>query len=162
MTVKDESSNQENIDMSIRIVVKIASAVVAGLALIVPEVDAFAGAMGSQIDYGQRNGQVHLDETNIYPLLAAWLVLTTTGNNTPATKHTLMSVANISDGSAQALMDKFTSDLYRDHFKGVRDAFVELAKGFATAAPYSGGHCPDSPATLKAIASSPCPKASPK
>jgi len=37
------------------------------------------GQPSAPLDYGKGAGQAHLDSTNVFPFLAAWLLLTTNG-----------------------------------------------------------------------------------
>lgn len=103
------------------------------------------------VDYGKGAGQTHLDSTNLFPLLAAWVLLTTNGPAETTDVATIASASNISSASAQIIFKKFTD--HRQEFSTVRTAFGELATAFATAPPYSGGQCPERAATITPIAS---------
>jgi hypothetical protein len=108
------------------------------------------------IDYGTGNGQTHLDNTNIFPLLTAWTLLTTNGDASTVDPKTIASVANITDVSAKTILSYYTDKSYAVHFSKVREAFGMVAQGFATEKPYSDGQCPDAAATVQPIASLPC------
>src|SRR5215469_15625308 len=47
------------------------------------------------VDYGQGQGQTHLGPTNLFPLVAAWVLLTTNSRGS-VDAATLQSVANLS------------------------------------------------------------------
>ena len=128
----------------------------ATLAVVTMMLDPLSEAQPSRppVDYGKGTGQTHLDSTNLFPLLAAWVLLTTNGPTETIDPVTIASVANISTASAQLVFSKFQS--HQQEFSTVRTAFGELAKAFATTQPYSGGQCPDKAVTIAPIASLPC------
>jgi hypothetical protein len=153
MKSNGDLSNERNFGISRRLILKGASATAAGLVLAASAAaDCTPGANG-HVDYGKANNQTHLDENHIFPLLAGWLVLTANGSGkVPVTKATLMNYANLSDCSAQILLNAYTGT-YANSFKNVRDAFRAIAMEFATTKPYSAGECPDDPKTIKTISS---------
>jgi hypothetical protein len=101
-------------------------------------------------DYGRGNGQTHLDPTNVFPLVAAWVLLTT---NAPGSveEATLMSVANLSPASAHALRQKYLDN--QISFNKVRSAFSDLAIAFSLPGSYyGGGQCPETATKIAPIA----------
>jgi hypothetical protein len=105
---------------------------------------------GRPLDYGTGAGKDHLDSSNVFPLLAAWILLTTNGPAETVDQATIASVANISGNSAQVIWNQYSQN--QQAFSTVRQAFGTIAKSFANAAPYSGGQCPEKAATVKPIA----------
>ena len=105
------------------------------------------------VDYGQGQGQTHLGPTNLFPLVAAWVLLTTNSRGS-VDAATLQSVANLSPASAQAVYQKFTLPENQRAFMVVRKAFGQLAQDFSVPGDiYSGGECPERPEVIKPIAS---------
>jgi hypothetical protein len=143
----------QNDGTSRRTVLKTATAAAIGLIL---DPLAKATPTTTPIDYGQGSGQTHLDSTNLFPLLAAWLLLTTNGPAETVDPARIASVANISAASAQGIWNQYHNN--QASFSKVRGAFGTLAKAFATAAPYSGGQCPEAAATIAPVAALPCSK----
>jgi hypothetical protein len=121
-----------------------------------------AAAAAGPIYYGKQAGQTPLNATNIFPLLAGWLLLTTNGPAETVDKTTLSRVANIDPRSADVILSKYTDAQYQASFAKVRTAFGELAVLFATALPYSGGQCPEKALTIAPVASLPCTKSAQK
>lgn len=158
MKKRDAISIEQNTGISRRAIIKTASAAAVGIAIGVPA-GATCTAPASTIEYGgdTAHGQVKLNETNIYPLLVAWLILTTNGNATAlsADKPTLMKVAGVGSKTADALIATY-GGVNSVHFSKVRTAFQAIAKQFAAgAAPYNNGQCPDKAETLECIVALP-------
>jgi hypothetical protein len=145
--------------VSRRAMLKTATAAAVGMAL-GPQVNA---ATVSPIYYGKLKGQTPLDASNVYPLLAAWILLTTNGPAETVDKTTISQVANIDPRSVDVIYGKYTLDAKTQAaFNTVRTAFGDLAAFFANSLPYSNGQCPDAAATVAPVASLPCTKAARK
>jgi hypothetical protein len=111
------------------------------------------------IYYGKVAGRTPLDEKNLFPLLTAWLLLTTNGPAETIDAAKIAAVANIDPKNVvDTLLAKYTDKRFASSFSKVRMAFSEVAKEFANAQPYSGGQCPESAARVAPIASLPCAK----
>ncbi|MBB5337837.1 hypothetical protein [Tunturiibacter gelidoferens] len=106
-------------------------------------------------DPAHNPGQTPLDATNVYPLLAAWLLLTTNGPADTVKAATITSVANLDPRSTAAILAVYEDKKYAQSFSKVRFAFSTLAKQFANSRPYSGGQCPDSANTIAPVAKLP-------
>jgi hypothetical protein len=140
------SDNVNALKTTRRVMLKAATAATLG-AVLEPLAE---GQPSAPLDYGKGAGQAHLDSTNVFPLLAAWLLLTTNGPADTVDEATIASVANISGASAKTIFNQYNNN--QQAFSTVRQAFGEVAKSFATSAPYSGGQCPEKAATVKPIA----------
>jgi hypothetical protein len=104
---------------------------------------------GSPLDYGNGAGQTPLDEKTIFPLLAAWLLLTT---QVPggATADAIACVANLSSTSAATIFRHYDASA----FKAVRVAFGAAVQEFAQGQPpYNTGQCPKTVDTIGPVAS---------
>jgi hypothetical protein len=103
------------------------------------------------VDYGTGSGQTLLKPETVFPLLAAWLLLTTNGPSQSVNLDIISCVANLHPNSAMKIKQVYDND--PNKFKPVRDAFGALAKAFAmNAPPYSGGQCPDHVDTIAPVA----------
>jgi hypothetical protein len=112
------------------------------------------------IYYGKNTGQTPLDATNVFPLFAAWLLLTTNGPAETLDKATISKVANLDSRSTDQIWNQYSQN--QQAFSDVRKAFGELAKTFASKLPYSGGQCPDDALTVAPVATLPCVKSKSK
>lgn len=121
-----------------------------------------AAATAGPIYYGKQAGQTPLDASNIFPLLAAWLLLTTNGPAETVDMTKLSQVANVDPRSAAVILAKYTDSQNQTAFATVRAAFGDLAASFANSLPYSGGQCPEKALTIAPVASLPCSKAAQK
>ncbi len=117
---------------------------------------ASATPVAQPIYYGKMAGQTPLDATNVFPLFAAWLLLTTNGPAQTVDKATISKVANLDSRSTDDIWQKYSDN--QQSFSDVRKAFGELAIKFASKQPYSGGQCPDDAATVAPVATLPCVK----
>jgi hypothetical protein len=162
MKSKDEMANDHGLGMSRRAILKAASAVAAaGITIGLPE--AAGAAPTGPIDYGVGH---NLGPANIYPLLAAWLIATTNGDQAGDFKipESLGTVAGLGPTSYNYIFNTFFNDpSYRPAFTKVRTAFQLVATHFASYAPlnpitnpYGGGICPDKASVVQAVASLPC------
>ncbi|HET9282326.1 MAG TPA: hypothetical protein VFR24_10230 [Candidatus Angelobacter sp.] len=147
---KQKLDKERNTGMSRRSALKTAAIAAAGM-ILDPRVKALP--VPTPVDYGKNPGQLHLDPTNLFPLVTAWVLLTT---NAPGSVSVaaLQSVANLSPASAQAVYAKYAeSDETQKAFNSVRSAFGTLAQAFSLPdSLYSGGQCPETPAKLAPIA----------
>jgi hypothetical protein len=102
------------------------------------------------VDYGP--GKTDLVETTVFPLLAAWLMITTSAPSIDAFDQKVMTcVAKIGGSTASDVLGKYTAN--QTEFDIVRGAFAVLAKKYASnTSPYNGGQCPDDVNTLTPIA----------
>lgn len=159
MKNNDEVTIDYNLGMSRREILKAASAIAAtGLVAGLPEA-AEAVPIGGPIDYGQGN---NLGPNNIYPLLAAWLILTTNGDASGdfAIPGALGNVAGLGPNTYNYIYKNFYNDsAYKAAFTLVRAAFEQVAKHFAstpapnTPNPYGGGICPDKKCVIQTVGS---------
>jgi hypothetical protein len=106
---------------------------------------------GTPIEYGTRPG-TDLNEKTIFPLLAAWLLITTSGDPIDSLNEGIIAcVANVGPKTAQTIKAAYQSK--SGSFDDVRGVFSYLAKQYALPhAPYSGGQCPDNVNTLRPVA----------
>jgi hypothetical protein len=157
MKDNDEVTIDHNLGMSRRAILKAASAVAAaGLAAGLPEA---AVATAGPTDYGPGN---NLGPTNIYPLLAAWLILTTNGDahgDFPI-PGSMGSAAGLGQNTYNYIYNTFYNDpAYQSAFASVRGAFQQVAQHFAKTPapnspnPYGAGICPDKKCVIQTIAS---------
>jgi hypothetical protein len=163
MKKKNETSVEQNFGLSRRAIIKAASAAAVGLAVGV-RADATC-QVPTAIDYGSTGSAVPLSDANIYPLLAAWLILTTNGNRALApSASNLSAVTGLGSTTAQTLINSYYSNCaYASGFALVRQAFQEAAKAFASGTiPYNNGQCPDKADTVTCIAALPCSRNTPK
>jgi hypothetical protein len=116
-----------------------------------PEGAKMAG--GPPIYYGKNPGQTPLDASTVYPLLAAWLLLTTNGPASTVQKATISRVANIDPRSVDVILQQYNK--YPQSFSDVRTALGVIAAAFASGPPYSGGQCPEVPETIGPVAGLP-------
>jgi hypothetical protein len=101
------------------------------------------------VDYGESAGQTKLQPETIFPLLAAWLLLTThaPGSVNP---DAIACVANLHPNSVKTIMKYYDATA----FKFVRVAFGKAAKDLAEyKPPYGGGQCPETIDTIAPVAS---------
>jgi len=132
-----------------------------GAALAVALGSLTSGAPPSQpIYYGKNAGQTAMDATNVFPLFAAWLLLTTNGPAETLDKATISKVANLDSRNTDQIWDQYSQ--HQQAFSEVRRAFGELAKTFASQLPYSGGQCPEKALTVAPVAALPCVKSKSK
>jgi len=142
------SAHGQTIKVSRRALLKTASAAAASIAL-APA----SKAMPSEavIEYGTGPGETELNEKNIFPLLAAWLLITTSGKPNSVDEGIIACVANVGPNTAKAVWKA-----YKDHsgkFDVVRDAFGTLAASYSSSTGrYHGGECPDDVNTLRPVA----------
>ncbi len=150
----DEMATDHNLMTSRRAILKAATAVAAtGLTFGMPEVA--AASPSGPTEYLPKT---NLDATNVYPLLAAWLILTTHGPF--SLRDSLTSIAGL--GNANGTVDYILKHSYNDAslqaaFQQVQGAFAQIAKHFATLkpaspSPYGGGICPDKASVIQAVA----------
>ena len=115
---------------------------------------------------------ITLGPANIYPLLAAWLIATTNGDQAGDFKipESLGTVAGLGPTSYNYIFNTFFPSIlsYRPAFTKVRTAFQLVATHFASYAPlnpitnpYGGGICPDKASVVQAVASLPCAVSNP-
>lgn len=149
------NSNQKE-TLSRRSLLKTTTAAAFGVAL-PASLAAIPGGKGVYYGSDAAKGQKPLDNTNIFPLLTAWIMLTTSGKNM-VDAALIAKTANMDkDDNVKALLDKYNDQRFASSFQAVQVAFSEIAKGFSTAnSPYHGGQCPDSANTIAPIASMPC------
>lgn len=121
---------------------------------------ASAAPPAQPIYYGKSAGQTPLDATNVFPLFAAWLLLTTNGPAETLDKATISRVANLDSHNTDQIWDQYSQ--HQQAFSDVRKAFGELAKTFASQLPYSGGQCPENALTVAPVAALPCVKSKSK
>jgi hypothetical protein len=145
--------------VSRRALLKTATAAAVGVALGSAE---NAAATTSPVYYGKQAGQTPLDASNVFPLFAAWLLLTTNGPAETVDRATLSQVANVDPRSADVILSKYTDTQNQAAFAKVRAAFGDLAVSFASSLPYSGGQCPEKALTVAPVASLPCSQAAKK
>ena len=149
-------ANQKRKLGSRRTILKTAATAAIGLML---NSEAQAGRAVPKIYYGNdpahNPGQTPLDASNVFPLLAAWLLLTTNGPASSVSADTITSVANLDPRSTAAILKVYTDRKYAASFSKVRIAFSSLAKQFANSEPYNGGQCPDDVQTIAPIATLP-------
>lgn len=118
-----------------------------------------AGPSAPPVYYGSdaSKGQVPLDNTNIFPLLTAWILVTTSGGAKLIDPTVIANTANIHPDNVTSLLKLYKSGTYGNGFSTVQRAFTSLVKGFSTlTSPYTGGQCPDKAVTVAPIASLPC------
>jgi hypothetical protein len=104
------------------------------------------------VNYGSDAGKTKLKPETIFPLFAAWLLVTTNGPfNVDAD---LMScAARLHPDSAEKILTIFNDTNNAAAFKAVRLLFEQIAKDFAVGeAPYSGGQCPRVADTVTPVA----------
>jgi hypothetical protein len=141
-----------------RAMLKTATVAAAGMAM---GTSAKAAAPPTPIEYGTSSGRLPIGSTNVFPLLAAWLLATTAGD--PAyslTAEAMCCIARIGPHTAQDIITAYTNAGYtnasgvkHNSFDDVRNAFLKLANNYAASGtPYSGGQCPDDVNTLAPIA----------
>jgi hypothetical protein len=102
------------------------------------------------VNYGSGDGKTPLVPETIFPLLAAWLLMTTNGPfNVDAAL--LSCVANLHPTTANRL--KTLYDENAKAFDPVNTLFETIAKEFSGGIePYSGGQCPKYPDTVTPVA----------
>jgi hypothetical protein len=84
----------------------------------------------------------------IYPLLAVWLLMTT-NPKLPQDANKIGQMIGLCPGCVQKILNK--QDTFS--FAGAQNAFASIVHDFSyTASNYSGGDCPNNPATLYAVA----------
>jgi hypothetical protein len=154
MKSKEDPITDQNLGMSRRAILKAASAVAAaGLTIGMPE-----GAAAVPTGTTEYLPHTNLDPSNVYPLLAAWLILTTHGPF--SLPDSLTSVAGL--GNNNGTVDYLLKHSYNDPalqaaFQQVQSAFANIAKYFAKLSPatpsaYGGGICPDKASVIQAVA----------
>ena len=147
-----KSEKQEH--LSRREMLKAASG--AAIAVALPASGLAAPAQGPT-KYGPQNP---VDNTNIFPLLTAWIMLTTHGGVTVVARDMVAKHANLHPDNVKTLFDKYEDATFADSFGAVQEAFKEIAQAFSgSRTRYSGGQCPDKAETVAPIASLPCAKA---
>jgi uncharacterized protein (DUF1501 family) len=105
------------------------------------------------VEYGNTQGKTKLAAETVFPLLAAWLMLTTHGKD-PSWVHpdAIACVANLHPNSVKTIMNHYNAG----EFKAVRVAFGRVAKELSendTSLPYGGGQCPETIDTIVPVAS---------
>lgn len=159
MKENDELATENKLRISRRTLLQAASAIAAaGLAAGLPEAGN-AMPTGGPVDYGSGN---NLGPNNIYPLLAAWLILTTNGdaNGDFPIPASMGSVAGLGQATYGYMYDSFYNNpKYKSAFRSVQTAFGLVAQHFASTPPpnspnpYGGGICPDKKCVVQTIAS---------
>jgi hypothetical protein len=124
--------------------------VAAAAAMGLPSSSAAMPLPATPVDYG--TGKTDLVDTTVFPLLAAWLMITTSAPSVDAFDQGVMTcVANIGGSTAKDVLAKYKAN--PTEFDIVRGAFHDLAKNYASnISPYNGGQCPDDVNTLTPIA----------
>ncbi|MGA2003662.1 MAG: hypothetical protein ABSG70_09790 [Terriglobales bacterium] len=153
--MKNKQSDEVNskVEVSRRAVLKTVSAAVAGVTLGSTTAAVAAVPPPGSLDYGT----VGLWKENVYPLLAAWLALTTSEtvmvpSDETKMKSNLANYLGLSASSAQVLWDKFNGPKHGS-FIDVRNEFQDLAGKLAqSGSEYSGGICPDVVKPLQDVA----------
>lgn len=170
MKSKDGLTGNQNLGMSRRTILKAASAAAAIEALGMPGTVA-AAPPPPTTDYGPHN---NLGPGNVYPLLAAWLILTTHGDPSQFPfPDSLGTVAGL--GNTNHTIDYLLANSYNDTHNpctcphcncdtSLQAAFVKVQKAFESIArhfgsldashpsPYGGGICPDKASVIQTIA----------
>jgi hypothetical protein len=139
--------------MSRRAMIKTASITATSIALGVnPAVSASVPKCqvpSNGFDYDPTSTVNALQDSNIAPLFAAWLIFTTNSPDDPSEEF-IQAIAGLGSKTAKNLMDVY---------KGCQGSFSEVRKAFGVVAyslarvesPYSGGQCPESIDTISPV-----------
>ncbi len=139
--------------MSRRTMIKTASVAATSIAMgVKPAVSASVPKCqvpSNGFDYDPTSNVNALQDSNIAPLFAAWLIFTTNSPDDPSAEF-IQAVAGLGPKTAKALMDVYIG--CQGSFSEVRKAFGVVAYSLAqVGSPYSGGQCPESIDTISPI-----------